>query len=338
LQLQSPAASPPQRLGVLDLLLNLSRGHDQQASPAGSSALPPDGDLSGDLDEELLDDLQETLADVSELERPINLQPAAALPPLLPVGSEEDASHRVPTNLEAQAFGYEPLEDETELDTDGKWRGKRPRGDHWQRATMCKWFDPKSVNKYFPPFKDKERYGQRQVPQDLINQYSNVRHKVGAVMNWRRMSPNQQKQFYVQLTTSAKEERRLDQYIQKIEDSEANEEAKWQLELRAAVQWQQEMDEARAKYESADPVDTNAILSALHRINSLMEESILAALRAENVALNKLSVQERKARTAAKAAAKAAESRDEEDETQEVSDAVSLLFCNHISFLLWYYV
>jgi hypothetical protein len=129
------------------------------------------------------------------------------------------------------------------------------------------------------------------------------------------MSPNQQKQFYVQLTTSAKEERRLDQYIQKIEDSEANEEAKWQLELRAAVQWQQEMDEARAKYESADPVDTNAILSALHRINSLMEEPILAALRAENVALNKLSVQERKARTAAKAAAKAAESRDEEDET-----------------------
>jgi hypothetical protein len=169
----------------VDLLLNLWQRNDQPSSPAESSGLTPDGALYDDLDAESLPadlsafdgELHDALADAAELEQPADLQPDAVLarplPPLLVAG---DASHCVPTNAEVQAIGYQPHEEVEELlNTDGKWHGKRPRGDHWQRAALCQWYGPKSINKYFPPFKDKTRYGQRQVPQQLIDQYSNVR-------------------------------------------------------------------------------------------------------------------------------------------------------------------
>jgi hypothetical protein len=121
----------------------------------------------------------------------------------------------------------------------------------------------------------------------LIDQYSNVRDKIAAVMNWRRMSPNQQRDLCAEITASAKDERKLDQCLQKIENGQASQDALWLKELRAARTWQREMDAARAEYESVDPVDSAAVLSALHRINSLMEESVASALKAQNVALNK---------------------------------------------------
>jgi hypothetical protein len=43
------------------------------------------------------------------------------------------------------------------------------------------------------------------------------------------------------------------------------------------------MDAAREEYESADPVDSAAVLSALHHINSLVEESVASALKAHSL-------------------------------------------------------
>jgi hypothetical protein len=44
------------------------------------------------------------------------------------------------------------------------------------------------------------------------------------------------------------------------------------------------MDASREEYESADPVDTSAaVLSALHHINSLVEESVASALKAHSL-------------------------------------------------------
>jgi hypothetical protein len=280
-------------------------------------------------------DLHDALADAAELEQPVNLQPDAALAePLPPLPVAGDASHRVPINAEVQAIGYQPHEDIEELlNTEGKWHGKRPRGDHWQRGNLCHWYDPKSVNKYFPPFKDKTRYGQRQVPQHLIGQYSNVRHKIAAVMGWWRMTPNQQRNLCTEISASAKDEKKLDQYLQKIEDEKATQDALWLQELRAARKWQREMDAARAEYESANPIDSAAVLSALHRINSLMEEPVASALKAQNITLNKLSVEERRARTAARAAARAAESRDDKEEQREVRIIVLVFFYIYISLL-----
>jgi hypothetical protein len=76
--IQSPAASSPQSLGSVDLLLNLWQRNDQPSSPAESSGLPPDGALYNNLDAESLPadlcafdgELHDALANAAELEQP----------------------------------------------------------------------------------------------------------------------------------------------------------------------------------------------------------------------------------------------------------------------------
>jgi hypothetical protein len=82
-----------------------------------------------------------------------------------------------------------------------KMRGKRPTGGVKSRALATNFADSASINKNFPKYSDKTRYGQRNVPMALLDEYEDSLRKARCVTAWRRMSPSQQKNVCDQIAT-----------------------------------------------------------------------------------------------------------------------------------------
>lgn len=236
-------------------------------------------------------------------------------PPYLPPVPMEVDLQDLPVDL----LGMQPVADvDTLMNTEGKWRGRRPKGDWRARAAATNFDDPKSVNANFPPFKDTTKYGQLQVPQPLLDQFGQTRNKVSAVMSWRRMTSNQQRQLKAQFTAEAAEQRNLERYLSaedaKLYHAEQAEQDKWSEQLREASRWMKKLKTAQSAYHTAQASgNTDTILKSIHSIDNLMETYLRKQLRAEEKLMQQSEKAERQALRAANRAA-----REEEDQENQV--------------------
>jgi hypothetical protein len=260
-------------------------------------------------------------------------------PPYLPPIADELQEDAMEIDLEGlpvDMLGEQPLADLTKLmNTSGKWRGRRPQGDWRTRAAATDFDDPKSVNANFPPFKDKTKYGQLQVPQALLDQFGQNRNKVSAIMSWRRMTSNQQKQIKAQFNAEASEHRTLERYLiaedLRLYRAEQAEQEKWHQHLREASKWSRKLDKAQSAFDTAQASgNTGAMLKAIHTINSLGEASFRRQLRAEE---KRMEQSDKEARQALRAARE-----EEEIENQVVSFCIVYLFCFKCIILPYYII
>ena len=86
-----------------------------------------------------------------------------------------------------------------------KMRGKRPTGNIMERALVTDFASSDSINANFPKYSGSNKYGIRNVPKDLLQEFDNPLRKARAVSAWRRLSPNQQKDICDQLATQRKQ-------------------------------------------------------------------------------------------------------------------------------------
>jgi hypothetical protein len=134
------------------------------------------------------------------------------VPPPLPAPLPNIADGQDPSAEQGEAFDVVNPEDVSAAvdcaDSERKWRGKRPKGD-WRACMRCTgWTSPKSVNANFPPFKDKEWYGQCQVPQFVLDQYQSDVSKVEGGMGRRCLTPKRQKEKKAELAATEKAQKK----------------------------------------------------------------------------------------------------------------------------------
>ena len=205
--------------------------------------------------------------------------------------------------------------------TKWNWRGKRPDGDYLKRMRSTDFNDPKSIDKNFPKFKDSSKYGQLQVPQPLLDQFSRAKNKVHAIMNWRRLTPKQQKAMKKQFTEEKKRandaNKKIDSAVVAMVQKDLQEHDEWYNHVDEAEQWWAANAASRAAYEAARlENDSAAMLDALHAINGRYEGCFNKLLRKAEVEMDKEAAAERRAARAA--------AREQEDEE---NDLVSHMLC-----------
>ncbi len=89
---------------------------------------------------------------------------------------------------------------------ESKMRGERPRGNIKGRALVTDFTNSSSINENFPKYRDKNKYGQRNVPKSILAEYGDKVKKARCVTQWRKMTPNQQKAVCEQIAAKRKKQ------------------------------------------------------------------------------------------------------------------------------------
>ena len=97
-----------------------------------------------------------------------------------------------------------------------KKKGKHPTGDYLERGQNTMWSSPQSVDEHFPPFAPKTVYGQRRVPQVLLDQHVEVQDKIRALLYWRKLSPPHQKELSKQYSVLQAEMSKLSKELERL--------------------------------------------------------------------------------------------------------------------------
>lgn len=89
---------------------------------------------------------------------------------------------------------------------ESKIRGKRPTGNIKGRALATDFTNSASINENFPKYRDKNKYGQRNVPKpkSTLAEFGGKLRKARCVTQWRKMTPNQQSAVCEQIAAERK--------------------------------------------------------------------------------------------------------------------------------------
>lgn len=89
---------------------------------------------------------------------------------------------------------------------ESKIRGKRPTGNIKGRALATDFTNSAPINENFPKYRDKNKYGQRNVPKSILAEFGGKLRKARCVTQWRKMTPNQQNAVCEQIAAERKKQ------------------------------------------------------------------------------------------------------------------------------------
>lgn len=121
------------------------------------------------------------------------------------------------------------------------------------RAKDADWTCKKSIKAHFPPYKDRKKYGQLQVPHNMIQQYGSCYQKAKAVAYFRGLTPLQQKQLTVHYKKLAAQEKEAQKARKKREDEILRERRRRLKKEERAAAIAAKKAEKRARKEAEKP-------------------------------------------------------------------------------------